>query len=417
MKYHIFEVNSHKYAYFPDYKQAVELNNDEYQKAKVDESALNEYIASFELPKDNKRHEIAKNINYIHSMYLCISNTCNARCIYCFAHQGNYGKKDMIMDCDTAYRAVDYMMEKVPEESCASIIFFGGEPLIAYDIIEKTVEYVKSTYADRKYGFSITTNGTLLNAARMKFLLDNNFKIAISIDGGETVQNEQRPLADGTNSFLKVKEILSPYLKNENRIIARGTYYLDRFSLADSYKDILGLGFSEANIVPDFIYMTKDKMDNLLWQMDRLHNFVLEYVSEHDNFPFGLITRRIRQLFLSEENNKKDCGLGQTTFSIDAYGDIYPCHRFSDSHETRIGTLTGEVYAAPVINAHKNCTKCWNKNTCSHGCTYEDYKSESNEFFCMYSRKMTEIAIALCNELPKEKLLEIIKIPKRRVAE
>lgn len=417
MQYHIFEVCSRPYIYYPQYKQAIELSSSSKSEIESGNNTIIREIESFLRKNDTvtkKEHVDAQ--NQVYGLYLCISNTCNARCIYCFAHQGNYGKKEIIMDPDTAHKAIDFFMNKTPEDAIASIIFFGGEPLIAYKIIKSTCEYVKQKYPNRKYSFSITTNGTILDNSMMNYMIDNNFKIAISIDGGEKVQNEQRPLVSQLNSFRLIKDNVSPFTHTYSNIIARGTYYLDKYSLVENYNDILNLGFKEVNIIPDFINMTAPKMNNLIHQLDALHEFILSYVNFKTDFPFGLFTIKIRQLFLPETGLHSDCGLGSRIFSIDAFGDIYPCHRFSDSPNTKLGTLNGSCSkSVPTPIPATKCDSCWNNKTCNHGCDYEKYKSTSNEYYCMYSKKMTELAIALCRELPKERLLKIISIPKRKV--
>jgi len=186
-QYHIFEDGQNKFLYLPNFKQLFLIPDNEY--AVLKDTSLDPkqgaIISSYEKKVHQEDFEVGTEIcNKEYGLFLCIANTCNSRCTYCFAHNGDYGKSRAIMPLDIADKSIDFFMDKVPSDCRASIIFFGGEPLLAYKRIVQTCEYTKFHYAGKKnFRFHIVTNATLLNEERIDFFAQNDFGVAVSIDG------------------------------------------------------------------------------------------------------------------------------------------------------------------------------------------------------------------------------------------
>ncbi len=315
------------------------------------------------------------------------------------------------MNFEVARKAIDFFMEKVPQDKEAAFIFFGGEPILSYDIIEKSCEYINKYYLDRITSFHITTNGTLLNHKMIDYMSKRKFGITISIDGGREIHNRQRPLLNGKDSFDMIMENIDYLLKKNNNVVARGTYCDFNYDLCKCYQELINIGFQEVNVVPDFLDIDSDaQMEKLLFQLDNFHKFVVGYCKKHSDFPFGLLTSQIRKLFLPAGSNFDNCGVGRIVFAIDYKGDIYPCHRYSGEERYRIGSVVKQSYHDWIPNNEKGnmCVKCWNRYTCSHGCMYEKVYNNKNKYICKYAQKMTEISIALCKELNKNTLDKIL---------
>lgn len=126
-----------------------------------------------------------------------------------------------------------------------------------------------------------------------------------------------------------------------------------------------------------------------------------------------MFKRQIRQLFVPNTSKLASCGAGKTTYAIDINGEIFPCHRFSGVYETSIGNVITkkEVEIKSEIYNNYKCNDCWNRNTCAKGCYYEMYqgeKSKSNAYYCIYAKKMTELAIELCMNMTEDQLMNII---------
>ena len=160
--YHVYSTKENNILFLTEYKQAFIISDQEKEiiEKERNNKIIENYIAKVNMQDCKEEKEGA---DKVWGLYLCVANTCNAMCTYCFAHQGDYGKEKGLMNKEIAFSAIDFFMKKVPEECNASFIFFGGEPLLAYDIIEDSCEYIKKKYYYRKTSFHITTNGTLLS--------------------------------------------------------------------------------------------------------------------------------------------------------------------------------------------------------------------------------------------------------------
>lgn len=340
------------------------------------------------------------------------------RCIYCFAHQGNYGNENALMNFNIAKQAVDKYLNYVPKDSDAYIIFFGGEPLMAYDTIVETVNYIQNNHQSSNYKFHLVTNGVFLTNEIIDFLADNNFGVAVSIDGGEKIQNIQRPLANGKDSFYESTKNLKYLFRKIENVHVRGTYWDYSQSMVDIYQDLLSIGFKEISLPPDILDITNNfKKDRLLRELDDLHQFIVDYSNSSSIFPFGDFTTHIRRLFIPKLNTDDTCGLGFSIFSVIPNGDIFPCHRFCSVPESKLGNVLEEK---PLQSVHipetAGCRECWNPFPCPHGCKFNDYSiNKKNTNWCIYSKKMTEICLSLCSELPEQTLLNILTLKREQI--
>lgn len=411
---YVYQFEQNNILYLTEYKQAYCISDEEYKKIVEDseENILMEYV------KKNCKctHNSFTNIkNDRYELYLCVSNCCNAKCTYCFANQGDYGKQQGVMRIDVAESSIDAFMKYVPKENDVIINFFGGEPLLAYDTIVHTCKYLEENYATRKIEYHITTNGTLLNKEIIDFLAEKDFRVVVSIDGGAAVQNSQRPLSDGRDSYLEVTKNLKYLLENVKYVLARGTYCNKNFTLKECYDDLIKLGFKEVNIVPDFIDMTDHDEKKLIEELEGLFQYIRVYISSNKDFPFGLFKMRIRELFLPVKPVVASCGAGNTILSIDINGDIYPCHRHSSDTSLKMGTIYEKIKKRRIDETYDatKCKKCWNRYTCTHGCSFENKQltgemKNKSSFFCEYSKKMTELAVNLCFVMNDEQLKDLI---------
>lgn len=351
--------------------------------------------------------------------FLCIANTCNAKCVYCFASQGNYGKAKNLMQGSAACKAIDFYMKLVPEDYIAYIIYFGGEPLLAYNEIKESVEYTVRKYEKvRKYKFHIVTNASLLTKEMIDYFSLYNFSVSVSIDGGKEIQNYQRPLINGKDSFYESTKNISYLFDKILNVNARGTYYNFNTSLVKAYDDLLSMGFSEISIPPDILdIQDRREIYKLLHQLDDLYFYILNYINKNDSFPFTLFSTRMRQLFTPKTDINYSCGVGNSVFAIDTCGDIFPCHRFQDRNMImgNIHMNIPEEISVWQSRQALKCSSCWNRFTCSHGCAYDDYRlvgslKKKNEYWCIYSKKMTELCLMLSARLSEQQIIKILKL-------
>lgn len=416
--FHLFKTEYNNIVYLPDYKQAYCITDDDFFYIRNNNSVdtiLEKYTLNNKAKKN--KENIAVEAYQTYELYLCISNMCNSRCIYCFAHYGDYGKEKGIMDFQTGKKAVDFFVNKIVSENSKCIItFFGGEPLMAYDVIKLICEYIKLEYKDKNIEFHITTNATLLTHEIIDFLTDNQFKIALSIDGGINVQNTQRPLINGGDSYYEATKNIDYLLNKTKNVLIRGTYYNLDYDLYKCYEELVELNAKEVNIVPDISDLRSDEdIRKLVVQLENVKSYVLEYAKSHDDFPFGIFKTKIRELFLPKKESIYRCGAGKNTVSIDLKGNIYACHRLSEFSDFNMGNVYSTNKIKDINFKCNSCNSCWNKYTCTHGCVYEDIVQKNRATmmepaFCAYSKKMTEMAIEICMNLPKRKLINILGI-------
>ncbi len=416
--YHSFKIDKIPVLFLVEYKQAFIIQEDEYEICKESKAEsqiiINKYIRNLDI-EESEDIGIVK--DSIFELYLCVANDCNANCCYCFAGQGSYGKKPGLMNYETSKKAIDFFFSKVPKEGLAIITFFGGEPLLAYDLIEKSCEYINFKYSQRKYEYHMTTNATLLDEKKIDFLVENDFKLALSIDGGSKIQNKQRPLRNGKDSYIEATKYIPYLLEKKAKCLARGTYMDYSVPLYKCYSELLKLGFVEVNIIPDILdIVTEADMKSLILQLEDVYKYILKYMEENTLFPFGIFKRQIRQLFLPVNTSHASCGAGKTTFAVDINGDIFPCHRYSGVANSVIGNVHKKLNTLDetiICLSKYQCKKCWNRNTCSHGCSYENYQNIKNNrmapYFCNYAKKMTELAIGLCMHMDENQLINLMK--------
>lgn len=176
-----------------------------------------------------------------------VSNDCNLRCIYCYGQGGSYGSSRQLMKEEVLIKSLEYCFQRFEPNQKISIIFFGGEPLINYQLIVKAVDMIND-FAERNgntVSYGITTNGTVINDDIVKLFKHNKFKVTVSIDGGEIIQNKNRPFPHGNGSFGQIKRNVNVMLQNNISLIARITltkpYIKD---LKKSVEDIWEMGIN-----------------------------------------------------------------------------------------------------------------------------------------------------------------------------
>lgn len=416
--YHLFTNKNNNYVYLTDYKQLFQIDDYSFKvlSNSTNTSEKERIIDDFKRTLKEVDYKSVNDVkNYRYGLFLNVANTCNAMCSYCFAGQGTYGKDICYMDEKTSKRSMDFFMSKVPEHGIANIIFFGGEPTLVFDLIVKTVLYVENKYKNRNYKFHIVTNGTLLTRDMIDFLAYHNFSMGLSIDGDKKTQNIQRPLRNKKDSYYEATKNLDYIFGKMKHVHARGTYSNFNVSLKEAYKHLLDLGFNEVSIPPNILDDVQNReFEQLLEQMDELYEFIVEYCSVNDDFPFGVFYEYIRRIFMSKLDINYSCGIGESIYSVDAYGNIYPCHRFVSEYQFILKNLFDEKPLKKFNYESQECHKCWNQYTCSHGCYYNDYfysnSTSKNPYWCRYSKKMTELSLLLIAYLSESQLNRILSI-------
>ncbi|SHK41929.1 radical SAM/SPASM domain-containing protein [Paramaledivibacter caminithermalis] len=346
-------------------------------------------------------------------LWLNIAHQCNMRCIYCYAHGGNYGGDSMFMDKETAKKCIDYWYKNLDNSSKSYIFFFGGEPFLNKEIIYFSINYINELFKPlgRKAFYSITTNGTIYDEDFARFLAKNDVALLFSIDGDEKIQNSNRPFASGKGSYAVVYDNIKKFNQLFKKMHA--TIVVTKKSipkLKDSVMHLWDLGFNEvaSSIVitqDQEMSLTNDSLKELHSQVSELNKIMYENILSRRH---RLYTNTYR-LCMSIHNNLKgsDCSFqADTAVMFTPEGDMHKCHRLIDKKEFSLCNV-GEAqewseanrsFVEPLEN--RVCKDCWAVQLCGGGCPHEGYVYNNDlnkpfEVTCRHTKFLIEEAIKL----------------------
>lgn len=359
----------------------------------------------------------------VKALCLNIAHDCNLACKYCFASQGDYGGvKRELMSFDVAKRAVDFLIAMSGTRQHCEIDFFGGEPLLNWDVVKQTVEYVESIQAahNKIFKLTLTTNGVLLTQDKIDYVNEHNISLVLSIDGREEVHNRMRPSAGGTDTYKTVaKNLVNAVKQRDGReYYVRGTYTHNNLDFTKDVIAMSDLGFEHLSMEPvvgkEGEYVLRDEdLPILEKEYEKLADLYLQRQKDGWGEKFNFFHFRM-DLYRGPCMAKRlrGCGAGHEYMAIVPNGDIYPCHQFVG----RDGYVLGNVFEGlknfdiprEFRNTHvftkPTCAKCWAKFFCSGGChanneTFGGSIKEPYELGCELQKKRIECAIMIQAEL------------------
>ena len=378
---------------------------------------IDELIDSKELftPHINLVNHLNDNTS-IKAMCLHVSHDCNIRCKYCFASQGDFQGDRLLMDLETGKKAIDFLIEHSKGRRNLEIDFFGGEPLMNFDLVKNLVAYAKEKEKkhSKNFRFTITTNALLLNESNMDFLNENMDNIVLSIDGRKEVNDRMRYTANNKGTYdtiiKKIKDMVD--IRGNKDYYVRGTYTKYNLDFSSDVLHLADMGFKNISVEPvvteskyDYA-ISKDDLPKLFEEYDKLAR---EYIKRQKDSPFHFFHFNV-----DLDNGPclykrvSGCGAGNDYISITPQGDIYPCHQFVGDEKFKLGDLdTGMVssvmkdkfYEANLTEKEK-CRQCWAKYYCGGGCLANAYHSkgdilEPDDIGCELEKKRLECAIGI----------------------
>ena len=321
----------------------------------------------------------------IRNTVLEIANDCNLNCIYCYGDGGSYGRKRELMSFNTAKRAIDLMVANSEGVSDLAVIFFGGEPLINFSVVKETLTYCKSIESNvgKKFSFSMTTNGTILNDEIFDFIKDNRVSVMISMDGGEELQNKHRCYCNGNGSFNDIKKNIVRFKEARGGFLtARATVCRTDIRFKKIRDDLLDLGFTNAitSMVDTRedspLFIGGDYCDKILEQYEILSEDFIDAIKTGKKQLNNLISDGLDRLYF-KRLKIRSCNAGNGGIAVGTDGNIYPCHRFMGMPEYIIGDLEFGInetsrgkYRTATIYTKDECKDCWARYLCSGGCAH-----------------------------------------------
>ena len=368
-------------------------------------------------PDDYERFVALSVAAPIKAMCLLVAMDCNLRCDYCFAGTGDYCMGRKVMSLETGKKALDFLLENSGTREHLEVDFFGGEPLLNWKVVKALVEYGRSREAEfnKKFRFTITTNGTLLDEEKMDFINREMSNVVMSIDGRKDVNDRMRHRLDGKSSYDR---IVPSYLELAKRrgfkeYYVRGTYTKYNLDFADDVFHLRELGFDQISVEPvvcdhDEPYaITEKDLPAVFREYERLSAMILDNdrAGKHFNFFHFMIDLdqgpcAIKRL--------RGCGCGNEYVAVTPDGEIYPCHQFVGKPDYLMGNiLTGEFnkelkkkFAGTHIYNKPDCKVCWARFYCSGGCNANNYEYmgdifKSHKISCEIEKKRLECAIMI----------------------
>lgn len=359
----------------------------------------------------------------ISSIMLLVAQNCNLRCVYCYADEGKYhdcGK----MDITTAKKAVDFLIDK-SDSDILGICFFGGEPLLNFELIKEIVGYCNKKEINKKFTFSMTSNGTLINKEIEDFIIENKINVQISIDGDKDTHDSNRYFSGKVGSFDTVLE-KTRFLREKRLLNARGTITSKQLDLLHTYNFLNSIGFNRVALSPAFNLLSDDQYDAVADAHINLYSNCEKRIKEK---KFKEVKNNVMFMeILSDIHNfgvrKTACGAGKNMYAIDINGDIYPCQRFVGSKQSILGNVFNEdnkqkefAEKTKIYNFNK-CSDCWIRNLCVGGCVHTNFSLTGDvnlpyDPFCEFKRKTTTEAINIYLRLSDDEIDELFKDSKK----
>ena len=365
----------------------------------------------------------------IRHLELMVTHGCNLGCRYCYGAGGYdgwkdtpylYGAKTAGMPFEIAKKGVDFLIENSGKQKDLSIVFFGGEPLLEFALIEKIVPYIreKESGSGKTVNLSLSTNGLLLDEKIVDFLVKHNVGCQVSIDGPREIQDRNRSLRDGGGSYEHVlpgiKRLISA---RRGRVPARATVSHDLVNLGDVVDHLLSLGFGSVHIEPaigksDGTALTAEDVDKIKRQHEALACLLVKNVRRNRFFNYSNLVKYIRHTRVIRERLAYYCGAGRTYFALSQEGDFYPCHRFVGMGEYKMGDLgrgmdmkLQQKILGLTVDNRPVCRDCWARYLCGGGCwkhgvdMHGCLEIPDNDFSCEIIRHEIECAMAINSEL------------------
>ncbi len=376
-------------------------------------------------PDDYEKYSDTMVKSPVKSMCLNVAHDCNLRCGYCFAQTGDFGGERCIMPPEIGRAAVDFLIKQSANRENLETDFFGGEPLMAWNTVVETVKYARSIEKQhgKRFRFTITTNGILLDDEKMKFINEEMSNCVLSLDGRRETNDNIRKTLNGGGSYdiivPKFQKVVEQRERDKKDYYVRATFTKNNLDFAEDVIHLRSLGFIQLSAEPvvtdekEPFAITNADLPRIFNEYDRLCEYMADETHPHFNFFHFMVDLdqgpcAIKRL--------RGCGCGNDYVAVEPHGDIYPCHQFVGIENWKMGNVKdGEInqdiknyFAKTHIYSKKGCSGCWAKFYCSGGCNansfiYEGDCRTPHAISCELQKKRLECALALeVNKAMKE---------------
>ena len=392
-------------------KEEVEEAIDEVQTL-IDEESLftkdtyENYIMDFK-----KRPTVVK------ALCLHIAHDCNLACQYCFAEEGEYHGRRALMSFEVGKKALDFLIANSGNRRNLEVDFFGGEPLMNWQVVKDLVAYGREQEKlhDKNFRFTLTTNGVLLNDEIMEFCNKEMANVVLSIDGRKEVHDKMRPFRKGAGSYDLIVPKFQKFAesRHQDKYYVRGTFTHYNPDFAADVLHLADLGFKQISVEPvvaepsEPYAITEEDLPKLFEEYDKLAAEMVRRHKEGDDFNFfhfmidleggPCVAKRL-----------SGCGSGTEYLAVTPWGDFYPCHQFVGNEKFLLGNVDDGIKNTEIrdefkccnVYAKEKCRKCFARFYCSGGCAANAYNFSGDicgayDIGCELQKKRIECAIMI----------------------
>lgn len=360
----------------------------------------------------------------VKALCLHIAHDCNLACRYCFAEEGEYHGRRAMMSFEVGKKALDFLVANSGSRVNLEVDFFGGEPLMNWQVVKDLVAYGRSLEEPnhKKFRFTLTTNGVLLNDDILEFANKEMANIVLSVDGRKEIHDYMRPHRGGQGSY---DEIIPKFQKvaesrNQMNYYVRGTFTHHNLDFAEDVKHLADLGFKQISVEPvvaaesEEYALREEDIPVILAEYDKLAKELIQRQKEGNgvNFFHFMIDLKGGPCVYKRLSG---CGSGTEYLAVTPWGDFYPCHQFVGQEEFLMGNVDTGIVNTKVRDEFKSCNvyskekckSCFAKFYCSGGCAANSYNFHGNindayDLGCELQRKRVECAIMIKAALAEE---------------
>lgn len=402
----------------------IEKYNDAYSDEDITEAYddIRELVDSGQLFAEDVYKDVIidfkKRKTVVKALCLHIAHDCNLACKYCFADEGEYhGQKRELMSLEVGKRALDFLIENSGNRVNLEVDFFGGEPLMNFEVVKEIVAYgrKREKEAGKNFRFTLTTNGMLLNDEVTEFCNREISNVVLSLDGRKEINDMMRPSRNGKGSYdiivPKFQDFVSK--RGDKSYYVRGTFTRNNLDFTEDFKLMADLGFKEISIEP---VVTPDSNAYAIREED-----IDRICEEYDKLALDIIERRKRGEKITFFHYMLDlnggpcvykrlsgCGSGTEYLAVTPTGELYPCHQFVGTEDFKLGDIFNGIQKTELVEEFKlcnvyakdKCKDCFARFYCSGGCAANSYQFhgtilDAYDIGCKLQQKRVECAIMI----------------------
>ncbi len=404
-------------------EEIIEILGKQYAQAQLMEAVgeLKELVAQellfTEDPYEDFKVQMHNRKPVVKALCLHIAHDCNLRCKYCFAGEGEYHGDRSLMSSEIGKAAIDFLLTHSGKRRNLEIDFFGGEPLMNFEVVKEIIEYARSMESahHKNFRFTITTNGLLLDEEKKAYINTHMNNVVLSIDGRKEVNDRMRYRVGGQGSYdaivPKFQDLAES--RNQTNYYVRGTFTRDNLDFSKDVLHLADLGFEQVSVEPVVAPSTmsyalrEEDIPVLCAQYESLAEEMLKRQEEGKSFNFFHFMIDLTQ-GPCVSKRLSGCGAGSEYLAVTPQGELYPCHQFVGMPEFSMGTVYEGVTNREKLNQFENCNvyakeeckKCWAKFYCSGGCAANAHQFHGDllvpyEIGCELQRKRVECALMM----------------------